>query len=114
MSATPALSEAQYLPSGASAGFNQTLDFGLHGNIHVFTGNSVGMGQVPWAANDPIFWMHHCNIDRIWASWNNVAGHANPTSASWLNKTFVFAGPDGKGVKAVVKDYNNTKKSIAK
>ena len=110
MSATPALSEAQYLPSGASAGFNQTLDFGLHGNIHVFTGNSVGMGQVPWAANDPIFWMHHCNIDRIWASWNNVAGHANPTSASWLNKTFVFAGPDGKGVKAVVKDYTNTKK----
>jgi tyrosinase len=110
MSATPALSEAQYLPSGASAGFNQTLDFGLHGNIHVFTGNSVGMGQVPWAANDPIFWMHHCNIDRIWASWNNVAGHTNPTSASWLNKTFVFASPDGKGVKAVVKDYTNTKK----
>jgi tyrosinase len=77
--------------------------------VHVFTGNSQGMGQVPWAANDPIFWMHHCNIDRIWASWNN-AGHANPTTAAWLNKTFVFAGPDGKGEKWVVKDYTNTKK----
>jgi tyrosinase len=67
------------------------------------------MGQIPWAANDPIFWVHHCNIDRIWASWNN-AGHANPATSAWLNKTFVFAGPDGKGVKWVVKDYTNTKK----
>ena len=109
LSASPAMSENSYLPVGAVSGFNQTLDFGLHGNVHVFTGNSQGMGQVPWAANDPIFWMHHCNIDRIWASWNN-AGHANPTTAAWLNKTFVFAGPDGKGEKWVVKDYTNTKK----
>ena len=110
LSASPAMSQNSYLPVGAVSGFNQTLDFGLHGNVHVFTGNSQGMGQVPWAANDPIFWMHHCNIDRIWASWNN-AGHANPTTAAWLNKTFVFAGPDGKGEKWVVKDYTNTKKS---
>src|SRR6476620_1495311 len=109
LSASPAMAQTSYLPVGAIAGFNQTLDFGLHGNVHVFTGNSQGMGQVPWAANDPIFWMHHCNIDRIWASWNN-AGHANPTTAAWLNKTFVFAGPDGKGEKWVVKDYTNTKK----
>jgi len=109
LSASPAMAENNYLPVGAVSGFNQTLDFGLHGNVHVFTGNSQGMGQIPWAANDPIFWVHHCNIDRIWASWNN-AGHANPATSAWLNKTFVFAGPDGKGVKWVVKDYTNTKK----
>jgi tyrosinase len=109
MSPAPAMAETQYLPSGAIQGFNQTLDFGLHGNIHVFTGNGQGMGQIPWAANDPIFWMHHCNIDRIWTSWNN-AGHANPNTAAWLGQVFIFAGPDGKGVKAVVKDYTNTKK----
>lgn len=109
MSATPALSQPTYLPNGAASGFNQTLDFGLHGNIHVFTGNTVGMGRIPWAANDPIFWMHHCNIDRIWASWNNVAGHPNP-GGSWLTQTFAFANAEGKGVKAVVGDYTNTKK----
>jgi len=109
LSPAPAMAETQYLPSGAVSGFNQTLDFGLHGNVHVFTGNGQGMGQVPWAANDPIFWMHHCNIDRIWTSWN-AAGHANPNTPAWLNKVFVFAGPDGKGVKAIVKDYTNTKK----
>lgn len=109
LSPAPAMAESQYLPSGAVSGFNQTLDFGLHGNVHVFTGNGLGMGQIPWAANDPVFWMHHCNIDRIWVSWNN-AGHVNPNTAAWQNKVFVFAGPDGKGVKAVVKDYTNTKK----
>ena len=109
LSPSPAMAQTQYLPSGAIQGFNQTLDFGLHGNVHVFTGNNLGMGQVPWAANDPIFWMHHCNIDRIWTSWN-AAGHANPATASWLGKTFVFAGPDGKGLRAIVRDYTNTKK----
>ena len=26
------------------------------------------MAQVPFAPNDPVFFVHHCNIDRIWAS----------------------------------------------
>lgn len=109
LSPGPAMAQGQYLPSGVVQGFNQTLDGGLHGNVHVFTGNGQGMGSIPFAANDPIFWMHHCNIDRIWVSWN-AAGHTNPNTPAWLNKVFVFAGPDGKGVKVVVKDYTNTKK----
>ena len=104
-----ALAQPNYLPTGVVPGFNQALDQGVHGSVHVFVGNNQGMGSIPWAANDPIFWMHHCNIDRIWASWNN-SGHVNPMTAAWLNKVFVFAGPDGKGVKAIVKDYTNTKK----
>jgi tyrosinase len=105
-----ALAQNTYLPiSNAIPGFNLALDQGVHGSVHVLVGNGQGMGSIPWAANDPIFWMHHCNIDRIWVSWNN-SGHVNPTTAAWLNKVFVFAGPDGKEVKAVVKDYTNTKK----
>lgn len=72
------------------SGFCSTLDFGLHGNVHVKVGNGTNMGSVPWAANDPVFWMHHCNIDRLWASWN-AGGYANPTSSSWTGQTFVFA-----------------------
>jgi len=110
LSPTPAMSETTYLPSGVKSGFNQTLDFGLHGNVHVFVGNSTnGMGRIPWAANDPLFWMHHCNIDRIWVSWNN-AGHSNPNTAAWQNKVFVFADGNGKGVKVPVKEYTNTEK----
>src|SRR6266576_2321642 len=27
------------------------------------------MGSVPTAAQDPIFYLHHCNIDRLWDLW---------------------------------------------
>jgi tyrosinase len=95
-----ALSQCAYRPSGALAGFNQTLDFGLHGNVHVGVGNTTNMGAVPWAAGDPVFWLHHCMIDRLWASWN-AAGRANPTDSAFLNKTFIFA--DGNGNRVVTR-----------
>src|SRR5206468_5668429 len=56
-----------------------------------------GMGNIPWAANDPIFWLHHSNIDRLWASWNANGGR-NPGDAAWRMSTFVF--PNGTGGRA--------------
>ena len=106
--ALTALAQATYGPSGSAQGFDATLDFGLHGNVHVWLGNGVGMGSVPWAANDPIFWMHHCNIDRLWASWNK-AGRTNPGGA-WLNQTFTFANCDCKQVVAKVVNFEKISK----
>lgn len=36
-------------------------------NVHVWVGGH--MGDVPFAAYDPIFWAHHCMIDRLWRMW---------------------------------------------
>jgi tyrosinase len=102
-----ALAQCTYSPQGAVPGFNMDLDQGLHGNVHVLVGNSRGMGSVPWAANDPVFWMHHCNIDRLWASWN-LAGRRNPTASSWLTKQFIFADENGNRVVATVQDFQDT------
>ena len=85
-----ALGQCLYEPQGINPGFCQDLDQGLHGNIHVLVGNLQNMGTIPWAAADPIFWLHHCNIDRIWTSWN-AAGRANPS----LSQTFTFADENG-------------------
>ncbi|KAI7771846.1 hypothetical protein LZL87_006122 [Fusarium oxysporum] len=47
----------------------------IHNNIHNLTGGSdyaTGMGHmsdVPVAAFDPIFWLHHVQIDRLLAIW---------------------------------------------
>ncbi|OHX19205.1 tyrosinase family protein [Chromobacterium sphagni] len=90
--------------SGGDAGFCANLDMNPHGALHVDVGNNVGMASVPWAANDPIFWLHHCNIDRIWASWN-FAGGKNPADPAFLNTQFVFAGPTGGAVVGTVKDF---------
>jgi tyrosinase len=100
-----ALGQCTYSPSGVHPGFNSDLDGGLHGSVHVLVGNaSKGMGSIPWAANDPIFWMHHCNIDRLWESWNR-AGRLNPTTPSWLTHQFVFADENGNQVIGTIQDF---------
>jgi tyrosinase len=38
-----------------------------HNRVHVWVGGH--MAQVPQAPNDPVFFLHHCNVDRIWARW---------------------------------------------
>lgn len=56
------------------------------------------------AALDPIFWLHHANIDRLWASWNKtVASHLDPADPKWLDgpasvgeRAFAMPMPDGK------------------
>ena len=84
---TDALAECFYEPtSGVHPGFCSKLDNGLHGMVHVLVGDGQNMGSVPWAARDPIFWLHHCNIDRLWASWNK-AGRSNPAGMG----SFTFA-----------------------
>jgi tyrosinase len=38
-----------------------------HGEVHVWVGGH--MTDIPFAAYDPIFWAHHCMIDRLWRIW---------------------------------------------
>ncbi len=102
---TSSLAQCLYEPQGVNMGFCLTLDSGLHGNVHVLVGDGQNMGSVPWAANDPIFWLHHCNIDRLWASWN-AAGRTNPA----LQQKFVFADKDRKQVVKDVADFLDTAK----
>jgi tyrosinase len=93
-----ALAQCRYSRQSSTVqGFNATLDFGLHGNVHVLTGNPDNMGFVPTAAFDPIFYLHHCNIDRLWAAWNR-AGRLNPSGAPFIGKTFTFVNGAGTRV----------------
>ena len=43
------------------------------------------MSDPDTAALDPIFWLHHSNIDRLWQVWRqNPPSHMNPTDPPWL------------------------------
>ncbi|EER44664.1 polyphenoloxidase [Histoplasma capsulatum var. duboisii H88] len=45
----------------------------IHGLIHVSVGGNAGhMTYTPWSAYDPVFWLHHTNVDRIVALWQAV------------------------------------------
>lgn len=63
-----------------------------HGTVHDGVGGLVGwMSDIRVAAKDPIFWLHHCNLDRIWSEWlAQGEGRLNPAEADWLRQSFPF------------------------
>jgi len=42
------------------------LNVNLHNRVHVWVGGAMGPMSSP---NDPVFFLHHCNVDRLWAQW---------------------------------------------
>lgn len=53
------------LSAGNYAAF-RAIECGTHVNAHVWVGESMAGGRSP---DDPLFYLHHCNVDRIWAIW---------------------------------------------
>jgi tyrosinase len=54
-----------------------------HNAAHRFIGGHMGGAYSP---NDPIFWLHHANVDRIWAQWQKFQlgiGGSHPRSADY-------------------------------
>jgi tyrosinase len=67
----PVLSEAATLALGQSAG-SRFVDFtGMernpHGRAHVSFGEMIS--SIGTAARDPLFFLLHANVDRLWAKW---------------------------------------------
>jgi len=43
----------------------------LHNLVHTWIGGDMGPGTSP---NDPVFFLNHCNVDRIWEAWMDDRG----------------------------------------
>jgi tyrosinase len=45
----------------------------MHNGVHLWVsgafGDAVGTMALNTSLNDPVFWLHHCNIDRLWTLW---------------------------------------------
>lgn len=77
--------------------FQSNLNSGPHGSVHTTVNGA--MAVVNTAAVDPVFWLHHSEIDRLWEVWRAMCnGRANPTDATWLNKSYVFFDEFGNQV----------------
>jgi len=98
MDITDAMLKTSYSTVDSVQGFCRAIDSGIHGRIHVLTGTSKDMGAVPYAGQDPLFFVHHANIDRMWASWNKNGGRNPPTTETWTQRAFVFADVNGARV----------------
>jgi tyrosinase len=75
-----------------------------HNAIHTQVGGRMQNARL--AALDPVFWLHHCNIDRLWEVWlQSGQGRTNPIDESFLNATFTLYNEDGVQVTHQVKDF---------
>ena len=75
--------------SGGAVG---SLEATPHGNVHMGVGGFQPpglMSRFETAGQDPIFWLHHANIDRLWEGWLGLGdGRANLTDARWLDMRY--------------------------
>ena len=71
-----------------------------HNIIHVLVGGNNGWMIDPnLAARDPVFWLHHANIDRLWNVWLALGGgRTNPSTGNWPTQTFTFFDENGQKV----------------
>jgi N-acetylneuraminic acid mutarotase len=101
-----ALNEKFYIdsPTG-NLGFNPRLDQ----NPHFFTHFALGgdMAEFSTVGGDPIFYLHHANIDRLWESWNRL-GNTNPTDPAYLEREFSYGDRSGKRVDLPVSAADRT------
>ncbi|HTB03325.1 MAG TPA: tyrosinase family protein [Bradyrhizobium sp.] len=81
--------------------FHPALEGQPHNTGHVIAGATksgkgghIGSGLSPL---DPIFWLHHCMVDRVWAEWQK-SGHVTPDPKSDYSGQFFEA--DGAPAKA--------------
>ncbi len=89
------------VPSGGGPGFggvdtgfahNGATHGGIetqpHDMVHVYVGGQQPGGLMSFpdtAGLDPIFWLHHANIDRLWEVWRkNPPSHVDPSASDWI------------------------------
>ena len=72
------------------------LEASPHGSVHNFVGRTGKMGDFNRAAGDPVFWLHHANIDRLWEVWRASTGAGqDPTGSAFTGRSFGFLDEQG-------------------
>lgn len=86
------------------------LEQGCHNNTHNWMGGNIA--TFSGAGYDPIFHLHHSQVDRLWAAWRAAAPstHLDPTDSRWLEKRYFFYDPQGRPFSLRVGDMVDTTK----
>ncbi|GKT65284.1 tyrosinase-like protein [Colletotrichum tofieldiae] len=74
------------------AGFEKRVEFTLHNGLHEAIGGDF---KALTAANDPIFFLHHAQVDRLWWRWQreDPAARLYQYGGSGLRHMFNSRGP---------------------
>ncbi|KAK9764344.1 hypothetical protein K7432_008229 [Basidiobolus ranarum] len=65
-----------------------------HGTVHVGIGGDMSR---TYSSNDPLFWLHHAFVDKIWADWQ----------AMHPSRAYSYGGTNAQGEEAQLDDMMN-------
>jgi tyrosinase len=72
--------ETQTLALGTTYSGFRTMEGNPHGSAHTSFGGSIS--SINTAARDPLFFLLHCNVDRLWAKWQRQNNRFNAATAA--------------------------------
>jgi hypothetical protein len=89
---------AQSPSENAGIGGLEAVHNDIHDTLGLFGGD---LGSVLTAARDPLFWLIHANLDRLWSKWlNPTLGREMPAGDKyWMDTVFTFVDENGQDVR---------------
>jgi tyrosinase len=107
------VSVPMHLPSPAPG--SGLIERSPHNNVHNDIGGMTGDMAGGESPRDPVFWLHHSNIDRLWKRWIALGnGRANPTTDTvWMTQVFSFFDENGAQVDKTGAEILNTATQLA-
>jgi polyphenol oxidase len=104
---------------GTQSGTSGAMENAPHGPVHIWTGDTSlqaaknDMGILDTAAQDPVFFAHHGNIDRLWSVWLDLSpAHRNPTSPTWLTHVWQFYDENRVWTQIAISDVIDMENSL--
>ncbi|XP_023738685.1 polyphenol oxidase I, chloroplastic [Lactuca sativa] len=91
-----------------------SIEAGCHTAVHRWVGdprtpNEEDLGNFYSAAYDPLFYVHHANVDRMWTLWKGLGGEGRkePNDKNWEEASYVFYDENRKPVRVYNKHCVN-------
>src|SRR5262245_4320928 len=71
---------------------------GIHGSVHGWVGGT--MSSPVTSPADPVFWLHHANLDRLWWQWykSPQGNHQNPVLPDPMLHPWTFVESDVRNI----------------
>ncbi|CZT13854.1 related to tyrosinase precursor (monophenol monooxygenase) [Rhynchosporium graminicola] len=85
-------SNEAWVPSDKPAAYDSLES--LHDQIHGLTGSGGHMTYIHYSGFDPLFWLHHAMIDRIFAMWQVIHPHSYVVPEPAIFNTFTTSAGD--------------------
>ena len=86
----------------------QRIEWVPHAIVHASVGGQEGDMTAMHSPNDPIFWLHHSNIDRLWWNWQRTGIKNSPSRRrSTVNPLTDYRGRTSDGARVQSSDMLN-------